>query len=393
MSKSAEAHVFQGDSLAASFSYDEAFLADASKLPVAIHLPRQRAPFVTRGVNLHSFFACLLPEGLRLRALVRICKTSEDDLFSLLIAAGPDTVGDVSVVRAGELPQELRASVDLDRLSEVIFQDVLAESLTYEGRGPEASVPGIQAKVSASMISVPVRGAKKAERFILKLTPTDYPRLAENEAFFMAMARACKIPTASTRLIEDGGGEVALLVRRFDRLARTHQSVPEKIHQEDMCQVLERYPADKYNVELREVFEGLDVCFAPRVERLKLLRQLAFSYVIGNGDLHARNVSVQRHLGRYKLTPAYDLLSTLPYGDQTVALPLEGRDKNWKARDLVAFALRHGVPTAAVQQMLSDLLRRAAPWFERVGEIGLPARKTRQLEKLMKARADALTRF
>ena len=52
-------------------------------------------------VNLPPFFAGLLPEGLRLRALVQRVKTSEDDLFSLLLAAGADTVGDLSVVAQG----------------------------------------------------------------------------------------------------------------------------------------------------------------------------------------------------------------------------------------------------------------------------------------------------
>ena len=60
----------------------------------------------------------------------------------------------------------------------------------------------------------------------------------------------------------------------------------------------------------------------------------AYSYLIGNGDLHARNVSllVQPN-GRIVLAPAYDLLSTVPYGDRRLALKVEGRDDNVKRRD------------------------------------------------------------
>jgi serine/threonine-protein kinase HipA len=56
----------------------------------------------TEGVNLHTFFAGLLPEGLRFEALVRAAKTSRDDLFSLLLLAGSEAIGDVRVMAIGE---------------------------------------------------------------------------------------------------------------------------------------------------------------------------------------------------------------------------------------------------------------------------------------------------
>jgi HipA-like protein len=96
---SAEADVYRGEQLAGRiartrhgsvFEYDHAYSGD-----VAFGLPRSRERFETHGVNLHTFFAGLLPEGLRLTALVRRVKSSADDLLSLLIAAGTDCVGDV----------------------------------------------------------------------------------------------------------------------------------------------------------------------------------------------------------------------------------------------------------------------------------------------------------
>src|SRR5690606_26653227 len=78
--------------------YDPAFLETAPREGgAAIHLPYRQNNFETRGVNLRSYVAGLLPEGLRLDALVRRVKTSEDDLFSLLMAIGEDTVGDLVV--------------------------------------------------------------------------------------------------------------------------------------------------------------------------------------------------------------------------------------------------------------------------------------------------------
>lgn len=72
-----------------------------------------------------------------------------------------------------------------------------------------------------------------------------------------------------------------------------------------------------------DVYRGaLDVCTAPIVARARLLRLVAFSYAIGNGDLHGKNVSVYGSDGQVELTPAYDALSTLPYGDTHMALEL-----------------------------------------------------------------------
>lgn len=57
------------------------------------------------GAAVPPWFANLLPEGRRLGLLRRAVKTSADDDFSLLVAAGADAVGDVSVVADGESPR------------------------------------------------------------------------------------------------------------------------------------------------------------------------------------------------------------------------------------------------------------------------------------------------
>jgi len=372
------ADVWRGDALAgtlsrtrsgAVFEYDEAFVAKApqGERGIALHLPYARRRIETRGTNLHTFFAGLLPEGIRLRALVRRVKTSEDDLLSLLVAAGADCVGDVSVVPPGEKPEPPTASVDRARVGDVSFAEILRESL---GRASEPTVPGVQEKISAAMISLPVRGA-----YILKLNPKGAPRLVENEHFFMRMAAACGIESADVELVHDRDGAAGLLVTRFDR------EHGRKLHQEDACQILDRYPADKYALSTSELFRALDVCAAPIVAKARLLRVVAFSYAIGNGDLHGKNVSVYARDKALDLTPAYDLLSTLPYGDTHMALKLDAKDDNLGRAALVAFGERHGVRRAAVTAMLDELVLRARPVLSRLGEIGFDARKTKHLER------------
>lgn len=375
----------------ARFAYDAEYVAAHRHDPtraVAFTLPVRAEPFEVSGVNLHPFFAGLLPEGLRLRALARGVKTSEDDLFSLLAAAGEDAIGDVTATASDSSPRERSPEIDVTALGTLRFRELFERSLELDA-GAHASFSGVQPKVSASMISFPVRSRARGSACLLKLTPPDHPRLVENEAFFMQLASEVGIEAARVELVHDAAGESGLLVERFDRVRRA-DGAWERLHVEDACQILGRYPADKYRLKLVDVCGALDVCAAPVVERLKLLRLQAFSYAIGNGDLHARNVSVLTRGATVALSPAYDLLSTLPYGDERMALGLEGRDTKLAASHFIAFGERVGVRAAATTRMLAKLVAELRPAVGRLGEIGLADKVRRHLERTMVGRLDAL---
>lgn len=97
--------------------------------------------------------------------------------------------------------------------------------------------------------------------------------------------------------------------------------------------------------------------------------------------------------GLLRLTPAYDLLSTLPYGDGRMALRLDGRDDNLKGRYFVEFAERVGVKGAAVQKSLHELYERSEPWLEQLAKIGFDDRRTADLNRVMRKRREELVDF
>ena len=376
----------------ARFEYDSGWVERHAGDPdraIACRMPVRREPYDSPGVNLHSFFAGLLPEGLRLRALQRAVKTSEDDLFSLLATIGADTVGDVSVTEPGASPAERAEDTGEREWSRLRFRELLERSLSPAGVAAHSSTAGIQPKVSAAMISLPLRRKQGATHCLLKLGPPEYPRLVENEAFFMAAAREAGLACARVELVHDADGEAGLVVERFDR-ERAADGRVKRVHQEDACQLLNRYPADKYRLKLQDLFDALEATSAPLVSRLRLLELQAFSYLIANGDLHAKNVSVQRRAGLFALAPAYDLLSTLPYGDTKLALPLEGRDEGLNWKHFVAFGERNGLSAASVRRSLSRIVDALGPMAARLPEIGLDTRKTAHLERTLLARIAAL---
>lgn len=208
------------------------------------------------------------------------------------------------------------------------------------------------------MITFPLKIAQKQKSYILKLNPKDKNTLIQNKHKCLKLAQKCGIKTNCSKIVFDKKNNAGLLIERFDRRYRdSHSHV--KIHQEDACQFLDRYPADKYRLSLKEICQGIqNLATAPLIEILKLIELYIFSYLIGNGDLHAKNISLQTDdkTKRVQLTPAYDLICTFLYNDQHMALKMDGRDDQFKRRHFVDFAKRFDINEKSVNKVINDLL-------------------------------------
>ncbi|WP_394552515.1 type II toxin-antitoxin system HipA family toxin [Agromyces sp. MMS24-JH15] len=376
------------------FAYRPEYLADPGSRPVATTLPLSDAAVRTASGAVPPFFAGLLPEGRRLSTLRRRVKTSADDEFGLLLAIGGDTIGDVRVVddgavddRAAEDPATEASdlsglTVDRD-FSEISFADALAE-------GSLVALPalaGVQEKASARVISLPVR--RRGERYILKLDPPEYPHLVENEEFFLDLARSARLPTVDARIVRDRDGIPGLLVTRFDRMPRADAPLPLAV--EDAAQALGIWPADKYDVSFEEAAVALLAHTPGRaIAARDLLRQLAFAWLTGNGDQHAKNLSImQTPDGEWRLAPAYDLPSTFPYGDDTMALRVEGRDVLTRA-GFAALGSRLGLPERAVARSARWAVDATEGLGDRIeaGALPFPARTNAKLARVVRRRRD-----
>ena len=374
------------------FTYDDAYLADPVAPAVAFSLPKSAAPVRSGAGAVPPFFAGLLPEGLRLEAMTAAARTSADDHLTLLLAVGADAIGDVQVLPVDAMPFESPPVLTLAGTSSVDFAAVFAKATSTDPTQTErAALPGVQVKVSAMVMSTPVDTT--AGPAILKLEPPSYPHLARNEDLFLAMAGACGLPVPGHRILTDAAGRAGLLVARFDRLAGA-DGTWRRLAQEDACQVLGRYPAAKYRLTLQEVAAALASAVAagggsrPLALR-RILETAAFSYLIGNGDLHGKNLSIRlTPAGRWEVTPAYDLVSTQPYLAWRVpmALPMYGRANRLTRRWWLDAAQRLGLPERAMARVLDRIVTRSAPWLDRLGDIGFDDRTTTRLQDLIDAR-------
>ena len=163
--------------------------------------------------------------------------------------------------------------------------------------------------------------------------------------------------------------------------------------QEDGCQVLGRYPADKYRVTTEAVIGALaGVCPSAPVAALALLKQVAFAFLSCIGDAHAKNFSIRRLPdGEWRATPAYDLPTTHLYRDHTMALSINGRHKENIGRgDFKALGEAVGLRPRAVDRALDDLRARVDLWLGDLDTLPFDGRRIHKLLKAIEYRRDRL---
>lgn len=287
---------------------------------------------------LPAFFANLEPEGALAQWLVRKNGLGSGPL-ELLAVAGEDLPGALRLV-GGPVPVAGPRGV--------VYRAPLPS--------PSFSLAGVQLKLPMSLdrddrLVLPLDGEHGA--YLVKLpSASRYHGIVENEAATMSWARHAGFDVAECTIRDDLvdvlDGDLAahvgrpdpsgLLVRRFDRTPTG------PIHQEDFAQVAWLDPDQKYPrapgeralrdeaSETRRRFLTTAEGLAQVVARLlgpagleEYLRRFVFVVASGNGDAHLKNWSVQyRDRRKPEWTPLYDQVSTVAWGDATLACPLYG---------------------------------------------------------------------
>ena len=246
-------------------------------------------------------------------------------------------------------------------------------------------MPGVQDKVSAALLNLPVTAA--GAHLLLKLNPREFKHLVENEYFFLGAAQKAGLRTVKAQLVQDSDGEPGLAITRFDRV--TIGGVLTSLAVEDGCQVLGLYPSAKYSVTTEDLLSGLsNVCEAPVPAAAEFLEQLAFAYLTANGDAHAKNFSVlQDTSGRWQPAPAYDVPSSQPYGNNTMALSIAGeRGGNVSGTRFVALGEAIGVRPRAARKSINRVAGSADEWIDGLDELPFDRGQVNKLKKVIRHR-------
>lgn len=355
--------------------------------PVATTLPVSDRAVLAAAGGVPPYFAGLLPEGRRLLALRRVVQTSADDDLSLLLAVGADPVGDVQVLPSGAPPEFGPPPRTLiGSLHDVDFTDVLAEA----GVVDPSALAGVQDKVSARMLTLPVVHEGRAH--LLKLDPPELPHLVRNEGFFLRWARSHRLPVVEAEIVHDRRGRPGLLVTRFDRVV-TPDGALRRLAVEDGTQLLGLYPAAKYTITAERLLGAVaSACPARLPAAREAFRHLVVAFLTGNDDLHGKNLSVVEDATtrEWRVSPAYDIPSTLPYQPGRLALPVGGRRDTVTRATLGGLADDLGLPATAAERVIAEALRATDGLADAVAVLPFDPARQRSLTRGLRARRAAL---
>lgn len=334
---------------------------------LSLTLPLRPQRF-TQGV-VRPFLDGLLPEGQSRLAIAEDFNVLASDTYALIRAIGRDCAGAIVIQPDDEPPPHPPSTLRAEPLSESEIESLIvnlrAAPLGVDER-VRVSLGGVQEKLLLTRMpdgswGRPVDGTPSTH--ILKPEIARFPLTVENEAFCMRIAANLGVPVAAVETTVIGGRKL-LVVKRYDRIVRAH-GVVERIHQEDFCQATATVPGNKYEEDggpsLLRVAGLLQTLSVPNAIE-DLLKAVTINALIGNGDAHAKNYSILHQLtGTLTLAPLYDLLCTLYYGDDRLAMYIDSvhRTNQVTVERIAKEALRWGMSTDRAISIVLDLLERA----------------------------------
>lgn len=347
------------------FTFTEDYIANEQRPTLSLSFKDQFGALITdlRPVQtkVPPFFSNLLPEGALREYLAGRAGVRPGREFFLLWVLGRDLPGAISISPA-----------DGEAWPPGADEDTPAEEADKRTNALRFSLAGIQLKFSALKndkankgLTIPASGVGGS--WIVKLPSARFEGIPENEFAMMTIAGQIGIDVPDFELIDldainglpEGIGTLkgrAYAVSRFDR------SADGPIHIEDFAQVFRAFPNDKYKkASYRNIATVLGI-ETGEDGVAEFIRRLVFSVLTGNADMHLKNWSLIYYDRRTaSLSPAYDLVSTIPYiSDNGAALNFARtkRFDEFTLDELSYLAGKAGLPEKPVLDVAKETVAR-----------------------------------
>jgi len=323
-----------------SFRYCKEWLEDDNSFSLSLPLKLSDQAY-HHGLT-KSFFENLLPEGEVKNILEKTNKKNISDEFSFLKEYGIDCSGAFVITAFDHISinKKYRSKeITLDSIYEYLENRQSLTSVMINEQGGRFSLAGAQDKFPViykkNKIFLPQNGEptthilKPYVRYHKDTKDTPY-----NEYFCMKLAQTVGLNIPKVTLIE--GKYPLYLVERFDRTKVGSKTF--RIHQQDFCQAQGITSRKKYEEDggptLAQNYELIKkISSLPIKDLSQFLSWIWFNLLIGNNDCHSKNLSFIHTDEGMRLSPFYDLLSTVIYKDLTkkFSYSIGGQ---WKWHDL-----------------------------------------------------------
>ncbi|WP_454294987.1 type II toxin-antitoxin system HipA family toxin [Salana multivorans] len=348
------------------FGLDSPVLSVAT--PLAIR-PSRGAKARRQGV-----FAELLPEGRMLERLAQEARVPTYDVIGMLRCYGRDIAGALQIWDPGAPGEPRTPSLTPVTHREIgdLLRRVSDFPLANRDSSGKTSLAGVQDKIVLAQTS---DGWSRAldghpSSHILKPASSQYTTMIFDEEYGARLSRAVGLTSFDTWL-ETFDGEVALVIERYDRDPRLPGG---RLQQEDFNQALGARGIQKYQrhggrVSLAAIARTVNH-WAGQADLHRLLRMVTLAVVVGNLDLHAKNLSLLHPPdGSTTLAPAYDVVPLTHLDtDGELALAINGEyrhaaiTRDHLVREAHSWGLRDPQPIITdTAEKLRDTARREAP--------------------------------
>jgi serine/threonine-protein kinase HipA len=325
--------------------------------------------------RLEWFFENLLPEG-RLRELIASRdRIDPKDTWALLIRHGRDTAGALTLI-----PDEIDHPDVQERLvplAREALQAKIKESrmrnlpLMASWDDIRMSLAGAQEKLglridATGALFLPEGTAASTHIVKPENASADFPFCPSNEFFCMRLAAELKVPVPAVDLLHLP--EPLYVIDRFDREPAEAKGAAgnaiRRLHQIDLCQALGVSPTKKYESEgglgLHHLFEVVRSAFIDRpiVATSAVVQWVAFNYLVGNLDAHAKNIAFLMRGQKAAVAPFYDMLCVEAYLPRaTMSMSIAGENKPGWVEGLHwdAMAFEAGAAPRLVRGVLSRM--------------------------------------
>jgi serine/threonine-protein kinase HipA len=196
----------------------------------------------------------------------------------------------------------------------------------------------------------------------------------------LELGRAAGFETPDAALIAmPDGMPPALVVERFDIRRGPHDQ--RRLAMEDFCSILDLPTSAKYDGTIERMARALRSLSTDPVADLNILfRRAVFAWLIGDGDMHLKNLAVlkaadvgAKTFTTVRFAPLYDAVTTRVFpgiaGDR-MALKLNGKDDRLTRQDFLSLARTIGLTVEDAEAALEAVITRIT---ERLVTLQLPA--------------------
>ncbi|PWE53665.1 hypothetical protein DEM27_24275 [Metarhizobium album] len=306
-----------------SFVYEKDWLesadSDGKHHPLSLSLPFRAELFDQDQAG--PFFDGLLPDNNAVREqLARHFQVDARDDFALLYELGADCPGAVTILPSGAdvIPEErVRPEYHLMPDEELAgyIKDLPRRPLFVDADGElRLSLAGMHHKAALLQVgkSLALPKGRTPTTHIVKIDIEGLQDSLRVEHFCLEIARSVGLDTVKSS-VQIADGVPFLLIARYDRTVGEFggQRYIRRLHQEDFCQAMGRFPREKYEKDggpgWAECFELLSRTVDPAASRIELLRRAIFQFLIGNPDAHAKNYSLVYRADGIHLSKLYDV--------------------------------------------------------------------------------------